>query len=224
MLWNGEEHEHCKVQALIRPQVPQIKCQRLKHEDQTIDLATLDGEEDSTYMTLQLVVKRGRLVVGAGLLPELAFMNSKATLVLLEAFKFGVELRLFVTRKDLRFFLQDEASNKHTAFLYVDANVLGPEDSCEDVGALLSKHGVYLQDPRCPDSTREYSNPHVMDLGVEQIDIWFQELAMDLPMGANKANENTDWNIVLDDLPQQHNFNATAVEVDTAIVTTQSMQ
>lgn len=170
------------------------------------------------------MLKRGRLVVGTSSYPELAHMNSKATFILTEAFKDRrIKLQLWAKCKDLRPISSEEVAAKQSDFLYVDANVLGPEDASEKIGRLLSKHGVYLQDPHCPDDSIEYSNPHVMDLDVDQIEIWFQELAMDPTSGISKRNDNTDWNVVLDDLPQQHTFNANAIHVDRAIVTTPAL-
>lgn len=203
--------------------MPQIKCQRLPGAAQPSEPSPADNEHESDYLPLELVVKRGRLVVGTPSCPELAHMNSKATFVLLEALKYGIKLQLWVKRNDLHPAHPEESTEKQAELLYVDANVLGPEDASEDVGRLLSRHGVYLQDPHCPDNAREYTNPHLMVLDVEQIDIWFQELAMDSTGGTSKAKDSTDWNVVLDDLPQQHTFNANAVEVDTAIVTTPAL-
>lgn len=151
-------------------------------------------------------------------------MNSKATFILTEAFKDRrIKLQLWAKCKDLRPISSEGVAAKQPDFLYIDANVLGPEDASEKIGRLLSKHGVYLQDPHCPDDSIEYSNPHVMDLDVDQIEIWFQELAMDPTSGISKRNDNTDWNVVLDDLPQQHTFNANAIHVDRAIVTTPAL-
>lgn len=149
-------------------------------------------------------------------------MNSKAAIVLLEALKYaGVELELYLERSHL-----EKGVNNHkvgatgpSRFLHIDAHLSGRKSDGENIGALLSQHGIYLQDPRQPlTSLLEYCNPHILPLDVSDVDVYFQELELH----TNQTKGSTEWIAALDSLPQQQ-FDATAVSIDETIVVTSMM-
>lgn len=95
----------------------------------------------------------------------------------------------------------------------------GPRSDDESIGKLLSKHGIYLQDPRSPVTRMEYRNPHVLSLDVSEFEVWLQENELQ----KNQIRDATDWTVALDSLSQQHNLDAAAVTFDETIITTSMM-
>jgi hypothetical protein len=175
---------------------------------------------DADYMPLCLSIKQGKLLVGTEALPELAHMNSKAALVLFEALKCaGVQLDLYVERKDLEECIRTTEKSGPTRFLHIDAHISGYNSDSESIGALLSKHSIYLQDPRKPVVSMEYCNPHILPLDVSEVEVWFQEIELQ----TSHAKGATEWIAALDTLSHQHHFDATAVSLDETIVITPMM-
>jgi hypothetical protein len=162
-------------------------------------------------------MKQGKLLVGTQTFPESAHMNSKAALVLSEALKCaGVQLNMFAPEGCSRKAGETAASK----FLHVDAHISGHKSDGERIGKLLSKHGIYLQDPRTPVTRMEYHNPHVLSLDVSDFDIWVQENEL----SRNQTRDATDLTVALDSLSQQHSLDATAVTLEKTIITTPMMQ
>jgi hypothetical protein len=172
------------------------------------------------YLPLRPSIKQGKLLVGTETFPELARMNYKAALVLSETMKFaGVQLDIFAERSDLEACSRE--AGKTTAFklLHVDAHISGHRGDSESIGRLLSKHGIYLQDPHSPVTRMEYHNPHVLSLDVLDVEIWFLENEL----RKDQTKDATDWTVALDSLSQQHNLDAAAVALDETIITTPMM-
>jgi uncharacterized protein YcgL (UPF0745 family) len=165
-------------------------------------------------------VKQGRFLIGTEEVPDLARMNSKAAIVLFEALKcVGVQLDLYVERKDFEECTRKVDKAGSPRFLHIDVHVSGRKSDCESIGAFLSKHGIYLQDPRDPVTSMEYCNPHILTVDASEIDVWLQEIESD----KSQNTDVTEWNVALDSLPQQHHFDATAVSLDDTIVITPMM-
>jgi hypothetical protein len=206
--------------SLMIDQIPRIKCQCLPGSQ---DAATLDNSmvlEGIDYVALCLSVKQGKFLVGTETFPELAHMNSKAALVLFEAQKYaGVQLDLYVKRNDLEECKRKVDKAGSPRFLHIDAHMSGRKSDSESIGALLSKHSVYLQDPHNPVTSMEYCNPHVLPLVVSDVEVWFQEIEFH----RSQAKDTTEWNAALDTLPHEHHFDAAAVSVDDTIVITPMM-
>lgn len=204
-----------------------MKCQRLISINQ-LDLENgheRDTEDETTeYQPLQVILKHGRLLVGTLLHPELVNMNSRATFVFMELLKVAnVQLMPFVKKKALQALLQPGDTDKKVDFLYIEVNVQGLESDFETIGALLSSHDFYLQDPVYHDQSISYRNPHVMIFDMPEEQLWLHELSMDLLSAPGRAKENNDWNVVLDDLPQNHDLNASAIQVNADVVTQEIM-
>lgn len=165
-------------------------------------------------------MKQGKLLVGTQRFPESAHMNSKAALVLTEALNCaGVQLDMFAERSHFEGCSRKAGETAASKFLHVDAHISGRRSDSESIGKLLSKHGIYLQDPRSPVTHMGYHNPHILSLDVSDCEIWFQEKEL----LKNQAKDATDWTVALDSLPQQHSLNATAVALGETIITTPMM-
>jgi hypothetical protein len=165
-------------------------------------------------------MNHGKLLVGTQTFPESARMNSKAAIALSEALNCaGVQLDMFAERSHLEECLRKAGKTAGSEILHVDAHISGRRSDSESIGKLLSKHGIYLQDPRSPVTHMEYHNPHILSLDVSDCEIWFQgkELLK------NQAKDATDWTVALDSLPQQHSLDATAVALGETIITTPMM-
>jgi hypothetical protein len=183
---------------------------------------TEDGNTE--YQSLQVIVKHGRLLVGTLEHPELVNMNSRATFVFLELLKVAnVLLMPFVKRKALQALLQPGPTDRKDNILFIEVNVQGLKSDFETIGVLLSDHDFYLQDPFYQDQTILYCNPHMMIFDIPDEQLWLHELSMDLLSAPRRAKESDDWNVVLDDLPQTHNLNASAVQVNADVVTREIM-
>jgi hypothetical protein len=202
-----------------------VKCQRLdiNQIDLENDHEWHTEDENTEYKSLQIIVKHGRLLVGTLLHPELVNMNSRATFVFLELLKVSnVQLMPFVKKKALQALFQPGPTDKKVNIIFIEVNVQGLESDFETIGALLSDHNFYLQDPFYHDRAILYRNPHVMIFDLPDEQLWLHELSMDL-LSPGRAKENNDWNMVLDDLPQNHNLNANAIQVNADVVTREIM-
>jgi hypothetical protein len=165
-------------------------------------------------------MKQGKLLVGTETFPESAHMNYKAALVLSETLNCaGVQLNMFAERSHLEACSRKAGETAASKFLHVDAHISGRRSDGESIGKLLSKHGIYLQDPHSPVTLMEYHNPHVLSLDVLDVDIWFLENEL----RKDQTKDATDWTVALDSLSQQHNLDAAAVTLDETIITTPMM-
>lgn len=204
-------------------QIPQIACQRLNVSRDISEESAMACEAGTGYISLSLTPRRARLVIGTKSAPQLAHMNSKATFVLLEALRSsGVKIRIYVHLRQLKTFLRKEGPSRRADLLFVDANVLGPVSASRATGEVLSKHGVYLQDPHSIDDGVRLHNPQLLGLEVDEAQVWFEELFMDLAADKAKTGDDIAVNMTLNDL-SQHFLNADAVTVDAAVVTTPIM-
>jgi hypothetical protein len=165
-------------------------------------------------------MKQGKLLVGTKNFPESAHVNYKAALALSETLNcVGVQLGVFAARSHLEGRQSKAGETAASKFLHVDAHISGPRSDDESIGKLLSKHGIYLQDPRSPVTRMEYRNPHVLSLDVSEFEVWLQENELQ----KNQIRDATDWTVALDSLSQQHNLDAAAVTLDETIITTPMM-
>jgi hypothetical protein len=165
-------------------------------------------------------MKQGKLMVGTETYPESAHMNSKAALALLETRKYaGVQLDIFAERSHLEACSRKAGKTAASKFLHVDAHMSGCRSDGESIGKLLSKHSIYLQDPRSPVTLMEYHNPHVLSLDVLDVDVFFLENEL----RKDQTKDATDWTVALDSLSQQHNLDAAAVPLDETIIVTPMM-
>jgi hypothetical protein len=147
-------------------------------------------------------------------------MSYKAALVLSETLNCaGVRLNMFAERSHLEGGPRKAGETAASKFLHVDAHISGRSSDGESIGKLLSKHGIYLQDPHSPVTLMEYHNPHVLSLDVLDVDIWFLENEL----RKDQTKDATDWTVALDSLSQQHNLDAAAVTLDETIITTPMM-
>jgi len=200
-------------------QVPNIKCQCLRTTTAE-DESTAQEGVDVDYVPLRLLMKQGKVWVGTEMVPEWAHMNFKAALVLSEALKYtGVQLDISAERNHLEERLRKTGDSTASNHLLVDAHISGRRSDSENIGKLLSKHGIYLQDPHNTVTHLEYHNPHVLSVDVSEIEIWFQENEL----CRSQTKDDTEWTVALDSLSQQHNFDATAVSLDKTIVITHMM-
>jgi hypothetical protein len=203
-------------------EIPRIKCKRL---DKDRGMACDDGlliTGDTAYQHLTCTPKLGRVLIGAGTCLEMANMNTKATYVLLEAMKIeGVVLRAFSDKTELDRFDQAVEGKAPVELLDVHINIYGPRDAAKDVGEVLSLKGFYLQDPYCFDANVEYHNPHIMSLDIPEESLW---LDLCSTSGKKKASAPSDWNTVLDNIPQTEVAIENLSYPDADIVTTRLLQ
>ena len=165
-------------------------------------------------------VKQGRFLVGTEEVPDLARTNSKAAIVFFEALKsVDVQLEIYVERKHFEECTREVDKAGSSRFLHVDVHISGRKSDSESMGALLSKHGIYLQDPRHSIVSMEYCNPHILTVDASEIEVWFQEIELN----KSQITDVTKWNVALDNLPQQRHLNATAVGLDDTVVVTPMM-
>jgi hypothetical protein len=131
------------------------------------DETTVQEGVGMDYLLLRLSMKQGKLLVGTETFPESAHMNYRAALVLSETLDCaGVQVDVFAERSHLEGCLRKAGKTAASRFLHVDAHISGHRSDSESIGKLLSKHGIYLQDPRSPVTRMEYHNPHVLVLDV----------------------------------------------------------
>jgi hypothetical protein len=144
-------------------------------------------------------------------------VNSRATSVLLEVLKnASVQLEMFVTRDRFHTFVRQQGKSEPPKLLCIDIQLLGCRQESENIGALLSEHGMYLQDPIHPNAGVAYCNPHLMVLDVSEEKIWFRELEM----GSSQGKDVSQCTPLLNDLSHQHELDASAAEFDNEVITT----
>ncbi|KAM3420737.1 hypothetical protein BST61_g3986 [Cercospora zeina] len=196
--------------------VPDVKCKML---DTSRSVATVTSGPTTKYQKLDYTMKRGRFIVGIESCRELACLNSRITNVLFEILQVAsAGCEMFLGRQRSTSTLSKEASRGESEFLYIDINILGFANACQRVGEVLSRNEFYLQDPLSADM-RKYVNPQVLDLGVSASDMLLHELFVNMAAKWSKTDHGSDWNTALDGM-SQHALDASAVKVDTSIVTT----
>ncbi|KAF7196814.1 hypothetical protein HII31_01732 [Pseudocercospora fuligena] len=88
-------------------------------------------------------------------------------------------------------------------------------------GTILSDHGLFLQSPDWKDPESRYHNPQVytfIDLPDE--DTWLDELGL-YSTSSDRVEENTDWAVVLDHLPQHRTL---SISVDPTLIEVELME
>ncbi|KAK3630701.1 hypothetical protein LTR22_021396 [Elasticomyces elasticus] len=175
--------------------VTRINCQQLYSGRIEPLLALLDEDAGDPDIQLGFQVCASRLVLGLGEIPDLAYLNSKATYAFLEILQLpGVSVTVSVARQHLVDTVQDQKGKSPKGYLVVDANIYGPWSYLDNVGNTLSDQGIFLQQPSKTEAGLPHVNPHLMVFDdISNVDIWFLEQA-------TASEDDTDWTAILDEL------------------------
>ena len=189
-------------------QIPDIKCQWLKKES-LVDHFTSDGGRGD-FVGLECSFKGKRFILGESETPELLQVNSRLAGILSEVRQSGGGyIRLYCSRKVLGLSVGDSTQKargkSRPKQVDVQANVFGARRAKDTIGSLLSNQEVYLQDPLWKDDGFDYDNPHILPIaGISDVELLFTEQMLDLAGSQAARRQRTDWNAMLDLLPQCH--------------------
>jgi hypothetical protein len=112
---------------------------------------------------------------------------------------------------------QIAASKLEHPMLRVTVNVYGPKSHSEKVNAVLSKSGIFLQEPLWHDPNSVYDNPQMIIFnGISEFDVWLRERLL-FDSTRENCMQSRGWTLVLDDLPQHQ---ATTTEVSSESMAT----
>jgi hypothetical protein len=199
--------------------IPRIKCRALVR-DVNLREELEACNADNTCVPLQLQPSRGGFIIGFENLPEMLLVNSKHTLALRELCKISeVRTQPFVSKEDLEKLFADTIEEGKNRFLMVNVSIYGPDRISEQVGSVLSRNGVFLQDP--PPQQLTYNNPHMLLFeDIMDFNTWIQDYIVGIgDMGA-RTKGAVSMSTVLDDLADHQTNHASLVAPDASRVKT----